>query len=103
MKKDMNGNAVNTGDRICATLECNGKRLASINGSGFDNLQSVKCALLQLAGRYTGIAVLTVRNCTQGWRDVSALAAMRRASVGLTSPAMVTPHTGAQYLIPWAS
>ena len=28
-------NIVNYGDRICASLECNGRRLASINGSCF--------------------------------------------------------------------
>ena len=74
-------NIVNYGDRICASLECNGRRLASINGSCFSSLDAVKSALLELAGRYVGMAVLTVRNCTQGWRDVTAMATMRRPVV----------------------
>ena len=96
-------NIVNCGDRICATLECNGHRLASINGNHFTSLEAVKRALVNLAGRYAGMAVLTVRNCTQGWRDVTALATMRRP-VETARPAMASaPCIGNQYLIPWAS
>jgi hypothetical protein len=95
-------NIVNYGDRICASLECNGRRLASINGSCFSSLDAVKSALLELAGRYVGMAVLTVRNCTQGWRDVTAMATMRRPVVA-NQPAMATaPSMGSQYLIPWS-
>lgn len=71
-------NIVNRGDRICATLECNGHRLAAVDGSDFQSFDAVRRALLDLAGRYVGMALLTVRNCTQGWRDVTALATMRR-------------------------
>ena len=102
MNKNIN-NIVNWGDRICATLECNGRRLASVNGTHFSCLDDVKRALLDLAGRYVGMAILTVRNCTQGWRDVSALATMRRSAVTLQSALSAAPRVGAQYLIPWAS
>ena len=103
MNKKIN-NIVNCGDMICATLECNGRRLASVSGHDFSNLESVKRALLDLAGRYAGMAILTVRNCTQGWRDVTALATMRRPVVPvLPEIAVSTPRVGAQYLIPWAS
>ena len=68
MKTDIS-NIVNCGDQICATLECNGRRLASVNGMNFNSLEAVKRALLDMAGRYVGMAVLTVRNCTCGWRD----------------------------------
>ena len=92
-------NIVNIGDRICATLECNGRRLASISGTHFASLDAVRQALISLAG----IAVLTVRNCTQGWRDVTALATMRRPAA-LAQPAVAAaPRMGSQYLIPWAS
>ena len=102
MKTNIN-NTVNCGDQICATLECNGRRLASVNGSDFPSLEAVKRALLDMAGRYVGMAVITVRNCSQGWRDVTALATMRRRAV-VPQPAAVTmPRMGAQYLIPWAS
>ena len=102
MKNDIN-NIVNRGDKICATLECNGRRLASVNGSDFPSLEAVKQNLLDLAGRYMGMAVITVRNCTQGWRDVTAMATMRRP-VAAQQPAVATvPRMGAQYLIPWAS
>lgn len=99
MNKNFN-NIVNCDDQIIATLECNGRCLASVNGTGFSSLEAVKRALLELAGRYVGMAVVTVRNCTQGWRDVAALATMRRP-VAVLNPSM--PRVGAQYLIPWAS
>ena len=66
----------------------------------FTSLEAVKRALLDMAGRYVGLAVLTVRNCTQGWRDVTALATMRRPVLA-SQPA--SPRMGEQYLIPWAS
>jgi len=96
-------NNVNRGDKICATLECNGRRLASINGVDFTSIDAVKRALLDLAGHFVGMAVLTVRNCTQGWRDVTALATMRRQVI-MPKPLSVNsaPHEGARYLIPWA-
>ena len=101
MNKNIN-NIVNFGNRICATLECNGRRLASVNGSEFGSMESVKRALLEASGRYSGMAVLTVRNCTQGWRDVTAMATMRRPVVA-NQPAMATaPSMGSQYLIPWS-
>ena len=96
-------NSVNCGDRICATLECNGRRLASVNGSHFTSLEAVKRALMTLAGHYVGMAVLTVRNCTQGWRDVTALATMRRPVSQPQAATMSLPRIGAQYIIPWAS
>ena len=101
-------NNVNYGDCICATLECNGNRLASITGVNFTSLDDVKRALLELAGRFAGVAVLTVRNCTQGWRDVTALATMRRPAAAMQPTAMQPaaisqPRIGHQYLIPWAS
>ena len=36
-------NIVNIGDRICATLECNGRRLASISGTHFASLLCRHC------------------------------------------------------------
>ena len=96
-------NIVNLGDRICATLECNGRLLAAVNGSNFASLEAVKRALLEIAGRYVGMAVLTVRNCTQGWRDVTALATMRRPAIAIPRARQAAPHAGGQYLIPWAS
>jgi len=100
------GHNVRLGDRICASLECNGRRLAGVIGTDFPSLAAVKDTLLDQAGPYAGMAVITVRNCTQGWRDVSALAVMRRQTAAATvHPKTVpaAPHDGAQYLIPWAS
>ena len=102
MNKNIN-NIVNFGDKICATLECNGRRLASVNGMDFNSLEAVKTALLNLAGRYVGMAVITVRNCTLGWRDVTALATMRRPSLRVQPAVSELPRVGSQYLIPWAS
>lgn len=97
-----NINYVSCSDRICATLECNGRCLANVNGVGFSSLEAVKRALLDMAGRFVGMAVITVRNCTQGWRDVTALATMRRPQA-LPAPAPSMPRIGSQYIIPWAS
>lgn len=102
MKTNMT-NIVNSDDRICASLDCNGRRLASVNGAGFSSLEAVKSALLDMAGRYAGMAVITVRNCTQGWRDVTALATMRRPAAALQPAVAAAPRVGSQYLIPWAS
>ena len=101
MKKNLM-NIVNCGDEIFASLECNGRRLASVKGAGFPSLEAVKRALLDLAGHYVGMAVMTIRNCTQGWRDVTTLASMRRPGTACQSVGAV-PRVGAQYLIPWAS
>ena len=100
MNTNMN-NVVNCGDRICASLECNGRRLANIQGVDFVSLDAVKNALLDLAGRFVGIAVVTVRNCTQGWRDVTTLATTRRPTL-TPQPTVVPQVSGGQYLIPWA-
>ena len=94
---------VNFGDRIFATLECHGRCLASVNGSDFTSIEAVKRRLLDLAGEYAGMAVVTVRNCTRGWRDVTALATMRRPVAKVQPAVAVAPRVGAQYLIPWAS
>ncbi len=96
-------NIVNLGDKILATIECNGRRLASVNAANFSSLDAVKRALLDLAGRYSGMAIITVRNCSQGWRDVTVLATMRRPVVMPQPAAAVAPRVGAQYVIPWAS
>ncbi len=96
-------NIVNCGDKIIATLECNGRRLASVTGTHFASLDAVKRALASLAGHYVGMAVLTVRNCSRGWREVTALATMRRPSASIAPAVVAAPRSGSQYLIPWAS
>ena len=96
-------NIVNPGDQICATLECAGHRLASINGMNFTSIEAVKQTLLDLAGRFAGLAVITVRNCTQGWRDVTTFSRMRRPAA-LPLPKYVSrPHMSSQYQTAWTS
>ncbi|MBR4829727.1 MAG: hypothetical protein IKZ92_08000 [Muribaculaceae bacterium] len=101
MNKNLTNN-VHCGDDIRATLDCNGRCLAKVSGMAFTSLDEVKRTLLDLAGRYTGMALLTVRNCTQGWRDVSAVATLRRPTLP-QHPVDSAPQIGGQYLIPWAS
>ena len=47
MNKYIN-NIVNPSDHICATLECAGRRLASINGMNLNSLDAIRRALLDL-------------------------------------------------------
>lgn len=101
MKRNLTNN-VTCGDWICATLVCNGRRLASVEGTQFSGLDAVKRALVDIAGQFVGMAVLTVLNRTQGWRDVTALASMRRQAA--PAVAATAPVSGSgQYTIPWAS
>ena len=90
---------VNCGDHICASIDCNGRRLASVIGTNFSSIESIKRALLDMAGTYAGIAMLTVRNVTRGWRDISALATMRRPMVALQD----APFGGSLYVVQRAS
>ena len=65
-------------DMILATLEGNGRILATVHKTGFGNVDDVTRFALALAGQFTGLAKLTVRNKTQGWHMTQCLASRRQ-------------------------
>lgn len=85
---------ISTGDQILATLTCNGKVLARISQSNFSSLSQIVRFITRLAGRFMGMARLTVRNKTQGWsRDIALASQMRMPTLATATPA----HDGLQY------
>jgi len=95
-----NDNKVSQGDKICATLVCNGQMLASACGSAFNGIDDVTRRLLAMAGRYVGMARMTVRNTTRGWQCVRMVAMAPQRRQPTVAHAKVMSR---QYLIPWAS
>jgi len=104
------GQVVELGDQVCATLMGNGVVLARVNSDGCGSVDEVIRRVLELAGRFVGMARLTIRNNTRGWQMVRMLATTP-APMRLHSPQhqpaqrsqVAMPRVGRQYLIPWAS
>lgn len=83
-------------DQVFATLEAGGKVLVRISAAGFTSIDDVVRLAWRKAGEIMGLARISVRNKTQGWRTVTTMA--RRPSA---RRAALPPHDGRQYLIPW--
>lgn len=89
-------------DQVMATLVGRNGILATVNKSNFASLNDVVRFVMALAGRFAGMAQLTVRNRTQGWSVNMALAAPQiAASSRPCHHHSSLPHEGRQYLIPW--
>lgn len=84
-------------DQVFATLEAGGKVLVRISAAGFSSLDDVMRLVWRKAGEFVGLARVSVRNKTQGWRTVSTIGRRHTAA----RSASVPPHDGRQYLIPW--
>lgn len=97
-------NHISANDQVLATLEANGRVLASINKCNFKNVDDVIRFVSAMAGQFWGLAKLTIRNRTQGWSLNVAVAGKRVPSLALggdsATPAFM-PHDGLQYRIPW--
>ena len=65
-------------DMILATLEGNGRVLATVHKTGFNNVDDVTNFALAQSGGFAGLAKLNVRNKTQGWHMTLCLASRRR-------------------------
>ena len=61
-------------DQIIASLELNGRVLARLSRTDFTSVNDVIGQLRALAGRFIGLARLTIRNCSQGWSRTINLA-----------------------------
>lgn len=95
----MNTNKLSKADQVIATMEANGRILATVCKSNFNSVQEVAKMLIALGGKFFGLAKLTIRNKTQGWTMTMALASQRRPTLG-TSPSSqysAAPHRGFQY------
>lgn len=94
-------NQLNATDQIVALLENNGQILASVNKSEFTSMDEIVGLIYALAGKFMGLARLTVRNKTQGWSTVMPLAARRQTAPSYSRP---TPRLhGRQYVIPFSN
>ena len=71
-------NTFQLSDNILGQIACNGQVLASVSGTNFLSVDDVVSLLLAQAGRFMGLAQVVVRNKTQGWSTVIALATQRR-------------------------
>ncbi len=86
-------------DMILATLEGNGRILATVHKAGFNNVDEVTRFALAMTANFTGLAKLTVRNKTQGWLMTQCLAARRcPAPRAMVAPAATQPR---QLAIEW--
>jgi len=76
MRLDFN-TPMSAGDQIVASLESNGQVLARVNQCNLNSMDEVVGLMYALAGRFMGLARLTVRNVTQGWTTQRSLATRR--------------------------
>ena len=98
MYRNMSNN-VSSSDKIIASLESNGQVLASVCKRDFSSIDEIVGFISALAGKFMGLARLTIRNQTQGWSTQMSLASSQRPS----------PHyiprrpmlDGRQYVIPF--
>lgn len=76
-------NFLQIGDNIIAQIACNGHMLASVCHNNFSSIDDVVACLLSQAGRFMGLARVTIRNKTQGRSTELALANRRQARPSL--------------------
>ena len=91
---------VSVSDQIVAQLEMNGRVLARVNNRNFHNIDEVVGMIQALAGKFLGLASLTIRNQTQGWSKVMMLATRHCAAPAYSRPSAPVMH-GRQYVIPF--
>ncbi|MBQ2075067.1 MAG: hypothetical protein II691_01650 [Muribaculaceae bacterium] len=67
-------------DQVFATLEVGGKVLASVCKSNFSTVDDIVRFVCSMAGRFMGLARLSIRNKTQGWSMNMALASRQQVA-----------------------
>ena len=92
---------MSTTDKIVAQLESNGRVIARVSTSNITSIDEIIGMVRALAGRFMGLARLTIRNQTQGWSHVVALASRRCAAPAYCRPTSLPAMQGRQYLIPF--
>lgn len=98
--KTTNFLTISTSDQIMAQLEINGRVLVRLSRNNFSSIDEVVGLAYALAGRFMGLARLTIRNKSQGWSQVMSLATRRGSAPTRHAPAPLLQ--GQQYLIPFA-
>ena len=79
---------VSASDQIVAQLEVNGHVLARVSNRNFRDIDEVVGMIQALAGKFLGLARLTIRNQTQGWSKVMTLATRRCAAPAYSRPSL---------------
>ena len=104
MKEMSSVNNLSVSDEIIASIELDGRNLASINRSNFAKIDDIIQAVLSLAGNYIGLAKLSIRNKTQGWAMMMGIAARRSMishSVKTQFQPSIRSNNGTQLAIQW--
>ncbi len=64
---------IKNSDLVFATLEANGQIIARLSAMNFGSVGDVVKAIYQLAGKFVGMARVSIRNKSQGWSKVLML------------------------------
>ena len=99
--KTNNNNPLSVSDQIVAQLESNGRVLASVKTNNIGSIDEIIVMIKALAGKFMGLARLTIRNQTQGWSQVVSLASRRCAAPAYSRPTPLPAMQGRQYVIPF--
>ena len=84
--------SISSTDQLVATLENNGRELLRLQIQNVSSIDQVVGVARQMAGKFAGLARLTVRNRTRGWTRTLTLATRRMpvpqpSAMGLATPA----------------
>ncbi len=64
---------IKNSDLVFATLEANGQIIARLSAMNFGSVGDVVKAIYKLAGKFVGMARVSIRNKSQGWSKVLML------------------------------
>ncbi len=64
---------IRNSDLVFATLEANGQIIARLSAMNFGSVGDVVKAIYKLAGKFVGMARVSIRNKSQGWSKVLML------------------------------
>ena len=65
--------SITASDQVFATLEAGGRILARLSSINFGSIGEVIDAIYRMAGKFAGIARVSIRNKSQGWSKVMML------------------------------
>ncbi|MBR1543767.1 MAG: hypothetical protein IJ626_02605 [Muribaculaceae bacterium] len=67
-------NRISPSDQVFASIENNGRVLATMNKSNFSSTEDVMRLIMSMAGKWMGVAKISIRNKSQGWTENRAIA-----------------------------